>query len=50
MDIGGLELGTVGLLLLGGVILFFFPEPLTSTVGIALIVIAILIWAANEFM
>lgn len=38
---------SVELLLLVGVVLFFFPEPITSTVGILLITVAVIAWAAE---
>ena len=38
----------IGALLVGiGIVLFFFPEPMTSTVGIAAIVFGALIWLVN---
>ena len=36
--------GLIGLLLIVGVALFFFPEPTTSMIGIALIGIAVVAW------
>ena len=36
--------GLIGLLLIAGVVLFFFPEPTTSMIGIALIGIAVVAW------
>ncbi|NHN57651.1 MULTISPECIES: hypothetical protein [Halorussus] len=42
--------GLIGLLLVAGVVLFFFPEPFTSTVGIALIALGIIAWAADALM
>ena len=36
--------GIVGLLLIAGVVLFFFPEPSTSVIGIALIGLAVVVW------
>lgn len=42
--------GLIGLLLVAGVILFFFPEPFTSTVGIALIALGVIAWAADALM
>lgn len=41
-------IGVSGLLIIG-VLLFFFPEPLTSFLGIVLILIAALIWLAGWF-
>lgn len=43
-------LGLVGLLLIAGIILFIFPEPATSGLGITLIVIAIIVWVVQEFL
>ena len=36
--------GLIGLLLIAGIVLFFFPEPTTSVIGIALIGIAVVAW------
>lgn len=49
---GGGWLGgiSVGLLLLVGVILFFFPEPVTTEIGILLIGLAIVVWIAKELL
>lgn len=49
---GGGMLGgiSVGLLLIIGVVLFFFPEPITSTIGIILIAVAVIAWAAEAMM
>lgn len=42
--------GLVGLLLITGTILFFFPEPFTSTLGIILLGVGVLAWAADALM
>jgi len=47
-NLGGL--GLVGLLLVIGLVLFLFPEPATSGIGVTLIVIAIIVWAVSEFL
>lgn len=47
-NIGGL--GLVGLLLVVGVVLFLFPEPLTSGLGGTLIAAAVLLWVAQELL
>lgn len=47
-DLGGL--GLVGLLLLIGLILFVFPEPATSGLGVTIIVIALIVWAVSRFI
>ncbi|WP_435180103.1 hypothetical protein [Halorussus sp. AFM4] len=39
--------GLIGLLLIAGVILFFFPEPFTSTIGIALIALGVIAWIVD---
>ena len=39
--------GIVGLLLIAGVVLFFFPEPATSAIGILLIGLAVVAWIAD---
>ena len=36
--------GLIGLLLVAGVVLFFFPEPATSAIGIGLITVGALAW------
>lgn len=41
-------IGVSGLLIIG-VLLFFFPEPLTSFLGIILILVAALIWLAGWY-
>lgn len=48
-DDGDAGAGTAALLILAGVILFLFPEPITSMVGVLLIVGGILLWAAERF-
>jgi hypothetical protein len=40
--------GLVGILLIIGIVLFFFPEPVTSGLGIALVVAAGLLWVVQE--
>ncbi|WP_254534526.1 hypothetical protein [Halomarina litorea] len=47
-NIGGL--GLVGLLLVIGIVLFLFPEPVTSGLGISLIVAAVVLWAIQELL
>ena len=42
--------GLIALLLVTGVILFFFPEPFTSTIGIALIALGVIAWVADALM
>lgn len=44
------EVGLVGGLLLVGGVLFFFPEPATSAVGIGLIAIGVLVWAVEALL
>lgn len=39
------EEGLATTLLVAGVVLFVFPEPITSTVGVALVVAGVGIWA-----
>ena len=39
--------GVIGLLLVAGVVLFFFPEPTTSMIGIALVSIAVVAWIVD---
>ncbi|RDI72602.1 DUF308 domain-containing protein [Halopelagius longus] len=41
--------GTAALLILAGVILFVFPEPVTSMAGVVLIVAGILLWGVERF-
>lgn len=43
-------LGLVGLLLLAGIILFIFPEPATSGIGVMLIIVAVIIWVIQRFL
>jgi hypothetical protein len=43
-------LGIVGLLLIAGIILFVFPEPATSGLGITLVVVAVIVWAVAELL
>lgn len=47
-DDGWLGEGVAGILLLVGVVLFFFPEPATSALGIGLIVLGVIAWVAEE--
>lgn len=47
-DDGWLGIGLAGTLLLTGVILFLFPEPATSMLGIGLIVAGLVVWVATE--
>jgi len=44
------EEGLAALLLVVGIILFFFPEPFTSMLGIGLIIIGVLVWIADYFL
>lgn len=41
--------GTAALLILAGVLLFVFPEPVTSAVGVVLVVAGILLWGGERF-
>lgn len=43
-------MGLIGILLVIGVVLFFFPEPVTSGLGIALIVAAAVLWVVQEVL
>lgn len=43
-------LGLVGLLFVAGAILFFFPEPATSGIGVMLIIAAVIIWVIQRFL
>lgn len=43
-----MALGLVGLLLVVGVVLFVFPEPATSGLGILLIATAVVLWLVQE--
>lgn len=36
--------GLIGLLLVAGVVLFFFPEPATTAIGIGLIAVGVVAW------
>ncbi|MFC4359170.1 hypothetical protein ACFO0N_14580 [Halobium salinum] len=49
-NVAGLSLGLVGLLLLVGIILFLFPEPATSGIGITLIVVALVLWVVQQVL
>lgn len=44
------DIGIIGTLLVAGILLFLFPEPFTSTAGIALITLGILAWMADALM
>lgn len=44
------EEGAAALLLVVGIILFFFPEPFTSLIGIGLIILGVLTWLADYFL
>lgn len=46
-DDSWLDEGGISLLLVGGVILFLFPEPITSTIGILLIAAGVVMWMAD---
>ena len=37
----------IALLVLGGAILFFFPEPATSMVGVGLLALGVILWVAD---
>lgn len=39
----------ITLLLVGGLVLFFFPEPATSAAGIVLMSVGVVLWAADRF-
>lgn len=39
--------GLISLLLVAGVVLFLIPEPATSTIGIALVALGAVAWAAD---
>lgn len=45
-----MALGLAGVLLVIGVILFLFPEPATSGLGMTLIGIAIMLWVVREIL
>ncbi|WP_137286086.1 DUF308 domain-containing protein [Halorussus salinisoli] len=51
-DEGGtwLDEGLIGALLLVGVVLFFFPEPTTSAIGIAMVAMGVVAWIADWAM
>lgn len=49
-NIGGRSIGIVTLLILAGIILFVFPEPMTSGLGITLILIGVVVWILMEFL
>ncbi len=44
------EEGLAALLIIIGVVLFFFPEPITSFAGIALVLIGAIVWLADYFI
>jgi hypothetical protein len=46
-DDGWLGEGIAGTLLLVGVVLFLFPEPATSALGIGLVTLGVLVWVAD---
>lgn len=46
-DESWLDEGLITLLIVGGALLFLFPEPATSAVGIVLLGIGIIAWAAD---
>ena len=48
-DEGGtwLDEGVISLVLLAGVVLFFFPEPATSAVGILLLGVGVVAWVVD---
>lgn len=43
-------IGLISLLLLLGVILFLFPEPVTSGLGMTILVLAVIIWVFSEVL
>lgn len=45
-----LDEGLITLLLVVGVGLFLFPEPATSTIGMALIAVGLIAWAADKLV
>ncbi|MFC7079078.1 hypothetical protein [Halorussus caseinilyticus] len=49
-DDSWLSEGLIGTFLLVGVALFFFPEPATSAVGIAMVAMGVVAWIANWAM
>ena len=46
-DDSWLDEALISLLLIGGIILFFFPEPITSTIGIILVLVGALAWLVD---
>lgn len=46
-DEGWWDEGLVGMLLVGGAILFFVPEPATTTIGIIMMVTGVAVWVAD---
>ena len=44
------EEGLAALLIVIGVVLFFFPEPITTFAGVALMIIGALVWLADYFI
>lgn len=48
---GGIAgLGLVGLLFLVGIVLFLFPEPATSGIGMTLIIIGVIVFLVQQFL
>ncbi|WP_202935132.1 hypothetical protein [Halorussus amylolyticus] len=47
-DDSWLSEGAIGLVILAGVVLFFFPEPATSGIGILLILVGLAAWVLNR--
>lgn len=39
----------IALFLVGGLVLFFFPEPVTSAAGIVLMSVGVVLWAVKRF-
>lgn len=44
------SIGWIGLVLLLGVVLFLFPEPVTSGLGITILLVALAIWVVSEVL
>lgn len=44
------DLGLAGILLVAGVVLFLFPEPITSGIGVLLVVVGVIVWLADVLM
>jgi hypothetical protein len=47
-DEGGWDEGLLALLFIGGLALFLFPEPATSTLGLVLVGVAVVGWATDR--